>query len=75
MKSSELKIGNWILVNNNPIQVTPRFYSGLAGGKSFEEQKKDGYAELNCYHKPIPLTPEILVKCGFEKVRVNIWAI
>jgi len=72
MKSSELRIGNWInfdnliggKVNGTDIngnyQVTPRF---------FRSSMQDEDYEINAYHKPIPLTEEWLLKLGFVKTQ------
>jgi len=70
MKANELRIGNLIIFDNlisgeQIIEVTPRFFSSLAGGRDFEDQKNN--TELNNYYKPIPLTEEWLLKFGFEK--------
>lgn len=53
MKSNELRIGNWYLgaSRQEPLQATARFIQQLDEGL------------INC--SPIPLTPEILEKCGF----------
>jgi hypothetical protein len=68
MHANELRIGNWYQNNKGEYQqITPRFFSSLAGGLSWEDQKAAGYSELSGYFHPIPLSPEILEKCGFEK--------
>lgn len=56
IQANELRIGNWLLftdfpVYNNPVQVRQG------------ELKQEW---LDWFAKPIPLTPEILEKCGFE---------
>lgn len=56
IQANELRVGNWIS-NGDPI----RFEFFMAGGNL------DGdYIDYD----PIPLTPEILEKCGF---RLNAW--
>lgn len=70
MTSNELRQGNLIsffngLGKDEVIEVTPRFFSSLASGQSFEDQKKR--VEINGYYKPIPLTEEWLLKFGFNK--------
>jgi hypothetical protein len=78
MKASELRIGNIIMFDNlieagKEMVVTPRFFSSLASGQTFEDQKRSGECELNGYHKPIPLTEEWLLKFGFaldEKMNI-----
>jgi hypothetical protein len=67
MKANELRIGNWYQNHKGEYQqITPRFFSSLAGGLSWEDQKAAGYSELSGYFHPIPLSPEILEKCGFK---------
>jgi hypothetical protein len=58
MKASELRIGNWYNEFGMPKQATPNlifnlYHIGLAGKIA-----------IDC--TPIPLTPEILLKSGFE---------
>lgn len=70
IKANELRIGNYIKFHNHLepekiVTVNVRFFSSLAGGRSLEEIKPD--EELNGYYSPIPLTPELLLKLGFEK--------
>jgi hypothetical protein len=64
MKASELRIGNWLMFRNMIMpetytQVDPRFFRSFIIG--------DGL-EVSGYYHGIPLTPEILVKCGFVLV-------
>lgn len=67
VKANELRIGNWIFDRTfsdfgspslKPIQVDANLIKtiDLEGGK---------------YHRNIPLTPEILEQCGFEKCSCN----
>jgi hypothetical protein len=55
MEAKELRIGNWVLIND-----TPNIIRG--GGIAAIEA---GYFKMPLC--PIPLTPEILVKAGFAK--------
>lgn len=66
MKTSELRIGNWVIY-----EATTRIITSigeydvlhyLANGKN----KSDMYASPISQISPIPLTPEILEKVGFE---------
>lgn len=64
MNASELRIGNW--VKNLGLDVKIEGY-----GIAF-------CAEGKLVYDPIPLTPEILEKCGFgngnsEKANVDLW--
>lgn len=57
MNANELRIGNWVTTfeDETPIQITPRkFEVGVC---------RYGAQDFN----PIPLTPEILEKAGFER--------
>ncbi len=54
----ELKIGNWILDGEVPVQVTEI----LKGRINHSQANGAPYDELN----PIPLSPEVLERCGFE---------
>ena len=74
IKVNELRLGNKIyyipLLASNEKEiytVTPRFFSSFAAGKTFEEQADPKNWEVSPYYEPIPLTPEILEKCGFER--------
>lgn len=53
MKANGLMIGNWYDNNGNYYQVTPNTIQEV-----FESER--------VWCKPIPLTEEILLKCGFE---------
>ena len=59
MEIEELKIGNWVLFNGYPVQIRELQYIS----------KIDVYLDSNvnvATYKPMPLTEEILLKCGFE---------
>ena len=60
IKANELRIGNWVnyidINGLNPAQIEIEDFINL---------KEDG--EKDFAFSPIPLTPEILEKCGFEK--------
>lgn len=79
IQANELRIGNWLLFDSHIskpeyIQVTARFFSGLAGGRPLSELSPDD--EISIYHNPIPLTPEILEKAGFgllKKATTQKW--
>jgi hypothetical protein len=61
MKPWELRIGNWIQIHTEPFQV----YGVLATGIIEQGKGKMGYTIEYC--KPIELTPEWLLKFGFER--------
>jgi hypothetical protein len=65
MKPNELRIGNWVKLFNdefNKIHVISKtaiqVEGGIIGGEVFKLEQV----------QPIPLTPEILEKCGFDVV-------
>lgn len=53
IQANELRIGNWYDHNGSYRQVTPNTIEEVWEGERI-------------YVNPIPLTPEILEKCGFE---------
>lgn len=71
IQANELRIGNWISYNNNHVQVFELPYLIDI------DEGKEAYLVNSVWlneHKPIPLTPEILEKCGFEKYTENTGA-
>ena len=59
IKANELRIGNWVRDSdgfNKVIHIEESFF--------YTEMFKNTFADI----KPIPLTEEILLKCGFEKL-------
>jgi hypothetical protein len=66
MKANELRIGNWL--NHDGIF---RQVSSLHSDNTL--RFKDGESSIGCFKatrsaiNPIPLTEEILLKCGFDK--------
>lgn len=66
MKASDLRIGNWVLCNDQPCKVICLNEDEIIciGEDRVEEEIK-----------PIPLTPEILEKAGFENKNDNFYTI
>lgn len=65
MKANELRIGNWIKHGESPSTFE---YPGTLFQVSIELFFEMARSRISEYHlEPIPLTPEILEKCGFEK--------
>jgi hypothetical protein len=64
MQVKDLRIGNWIKRTKGFRQITPMDFIILYGE---EEEYADAY-------QPIPLTIELLEKCGFEKDEVCVGA-
>ena len=62
--AKDLRIGNWVLRLGNPTQIN-------AVSKGYVSTHSSGSITENQIES-IPLTPEILEKCGFEKVG-NEW--
>ena len=61
MKANELRIGNWVNEFGIPKQVTPNLILKLY------QIEIAGKVAIDI--SPIPLTPEILVKAGFDRVK------
>jgi hypothetical protein len=59
IKAEELRIGNWVLMQN---QLEDYWPMPIEDGCEISGAEK---------YKPIPLTPEILEKCGFELNKYN----
>ncbi len=64
MKANELRIGNWVQTTEGYKRVAELDKYGIAYHMTFDAVK----LALCKYLKPIPLTEEILLKCGFEKI-------
>lgn len=62
IKASELRIGNWIFIDN---EEKPK-YAYEVTAHDIEEIDGCGTDSF-----PIPLTPEILEKCGFDNGRLS----
>lgn len=60
INAKELRIGNWVLnpVNNNQHQISPVDINDM----DLKYKEREG----------IPLTPEIILACGFEPDKINI---
>lgn len=56
IQANELRLGNWVTITGVPIQLTQKKIAFI-----LEEDN----STTRC--SPIPLTPEILERCGFEK--------
>jgi hypothetical protein len=61
MKATELRIGNWVYSDGQEKQVV-----GLIGNQIMVVKTVNGVKNDNDVKDPIPLTEEILLKCGFE---------
>lgn len=76
LKANELRIGNYITYNSllqkdEVFIVDQRWFGALAGGRRKGEIKPD---EEIINYSGIPLTPEILERCGFANIYMaNIW--
>lgn len=55
IKASELRIGNWVNLRGDNMQVD--------GGDIYDLQDSENLDDWN----PVPITPEILEQCGFER--------
>jgi hypothetical protein len=76
MKANELRIGNWVFDDENiPMQIA-KIESEIYTRWNFNDcsivlEHKATYYESEIF--PIPITEEILLKCGFEDGVVNIF--
>lgn len=64
IKANELRVGNWVLFDIEEVyeQITPRRLGFIS--------QENGKGHCHPF-KPIPLTEEILLKCGFMKHSTN----
>lgn len=60
MKANELRIGNWVEQPNDGVTRVTAILNDL------QIKTETGYIDKYC--RPIPLTEEILLKCGFRKL-------
>ena len=58
IKANELRIGNWVRFINKTLQVFPG---------TIEDCQRANDTDSPFKYEPIPLTPEILERCGFHK--------
>ena len=63
MQTNELMVGDWLLYNKEPFQVTSLYAKNSANEIGFGS-KQDFWVDISNV-EPIPLTPEILEKNGF----------
>lgn len=68
MKANELRIGNWININGQYVNIG---YGVIMDMHKKQKGIKNSYLDTLTFN-PIPLTPEILEKCGFTKMN-NGW--
>lgn len=66
VKPNELMIGNWVTNGLEPFQVTE--ICGTAVNIDYGEHEVNGWIHYLEDVEPIPLTPEILEKCGFASI-------
>lgn len=64
IKANELRIGNLINYNEQYCKVVSLYDDGIIW---FDDKNNDSYSSEVYEPNPIPLTPEILEKAGFEK--------
>ena len=68
MKATELMIGDWVLMRGTPVQVRAIGFNTIRYSDMLITEPLDNI-------EPIPLTPEILEKNGFEPVGFHrVWS-
>ena len=63
MKENEIRVGNWL---NDPRKYDPKFFPKTENGWFKATARDIQYADE---FDPIPLTEEILLKCGFTYIK------
>ena len=81
LKPEDLRINNWVIIDNRPVKVESISESGIniqaVGGYYAGEASTEceGYFEKWAKHipqiEPISLTADILEKCGFEYDKID----
>lgn len=66
IKANELRIGNKINVYSDTVEVTDVADDGTIGTTAYFDGQMGCCGCTDNMAQPIPLTPEILEKCGFE---------
>jgi len=68
IKTNELRVGNWVLHHQSPLQIESIWRTGINAtpSQSYGMCEIEPDAEFEVI-EPIRLTPEILDKCGFEQ--------
>lgn len=69
IKANELRIGNWVNYNINGEQLHSGKITGIYNTQDEPSRGVIDYHYPLVFGQPIPLTPEILEKAGFESVR------
>jgi len=70
IKANELRIGNRIRVYSDIVEVTDIADDGIIGTTAYFDGQMGCCGCTDSMAEPIPLTPEILEKCGFEQKEV-----
>ena len=65
MEANEIRVGNWL---NDPRKYDPKFFKNTENGYFKATARDIQFAEE---FEPIPLTEEILLKCGFIKIGIT----
>ena len=75
MKPEELRVGNWVQYKQGFKKGEGYCQVELIHDKHFDCRHKLLGFTPNGEYKPIPLTPEILEKCGFDNVGLVAYSI
>lgn len=71
MEANELRMGNYFLETGSKIIYKLDCFYGFGTVKPYQEYDDDMYFDIDDI-SPIPLTEEVLLKCGFEKQDYNM---
>lgn len=67
LKTNELRLGNWVYAGHGDFPMYVIAIYGDTAYLEFEGNEGDMWEEKDKDLKPIPLTEEILLKCGLKK--------
>lgn len=70
MKANELMVGDWVDLSEEPNEMIPCQVVGIMPEELYEIQPNDTACDIIGYDmiRPIPLTPEILEKNGWDGI-------
>ena len=73
INANELRLGNWLQWNLMPDCAKYFQVTGLYQGSVISINNGSFNVLIDRMHSPIPITPEILLKCGFEETEEKLF--